>query len=146
MPFHNYGAASVSKLQQEGIKSINLTPPSGTTVTLYFIQARANELTIWNPSLSCPVSLFIPICSVKSHEHSQSLPVVLGVKTDRFYSCHDNHHAEGHGNKQHDDMLGSVFQGQLLILVVLGFDHAWRPRCGWLPVLLGSAAAITSSS
>lgn len=76
-------------------------------------------------------------------KHSQSLSVVLGVEADRLDGCHDDHHAEGDGDKQHNDVLGPILQGQLLVLVVLGLHHAGGlGRGGRLPVLL--RPAITS--
>lgn len=93
-----------------------------------------------------PVPCYYRNLSDKSLRHSQSLPVVLRVEADGLYGRHDNHHAQGHGNKQHDDVLGPVFQGQLFILVLLGLHHAGGSSGGGLPVLLWSTAIATSST
>lgn len=78
--------------------------------------------------------------------HSQSLAVLLGKEADGLYGCHDDHHAEGHGNEQHDDVLRPVFQGQLFVLVLLGLHHPRRPGSAGLSVLLGAATIAASSS
>lgn len=75
------------------------------------------------------------------------MSVILGVEADRLYGCHYNHHAKGHGNEQHDDVLGPVFQGHLLILVLLSLHHTWGTSGGRLSVLLWpSTIAATSAT
>lgn len=70
----------------------------------------------------------------------------MGVEADRLYGCHDDHHAKSDRNEQHDDMLGPVFQSQLLLLVIVGLNDTWRTRCGRLPVLLRPVVAASTSS
>ncbi len=69
--------------------------------------------------------------------YSQLLAVLLRVETDRFDGGHNHHHTQRDGNKQHDHMLGSVFESQLLILVLLAVcDHLRGPCGGRLSVQL----------
>lgn len=72
-------------------------------------------------------------------KHSQPLSILSGVEADGLYGCHDNGHAERHGNEEHDDVLGPVFQGHLLVLVFLRLLHC-RTGGGRVPVLLGASA------
>lgn len=46
----------------------------------------------------------------------QLLVALLRVEADRLNGGDHHHHAEGNGDEQHDDVLGSVLQSQLLIV------------------------------
>lgn len=48
----------------------------------------------------------------------QLLVRLLSVEADRLDGGHHHHHAEGDGDEQHDDVLGSVLQSQLLLVCV----------------------------
>lgn len=71
-----------------------------------------------------------PIKTVILHTYSQLLSVLLRVETDRFDRRHNHHHTQRDGNKQHDHMLGSIFESQLLILILLAVCDHLRGSCG----------------
>lgn len=47
----------------------------------------------------------------------QALVAFLGVEADGFDGCHHHHHAQSDRDEEHDDMLGSVLQRLLFLLV-----------------------------
>lgn len=61
---------------------------------------------------------------IKENIHSYiQLSILPGIKADWFDGSHHHHHTESHGDKEHDHMLGAIFQCQLLIFFFLLFHH-----------------------
>lgn len=77
-----------------------------------------------------------------SFKHSQLLAILLRVEADRLDSCHNHHHAQSDRNKEHDDVFGSIFESQLLVLLFLAVgDHLRGPSRGRLAIELSLTSA-----
>lgn len=126
---------------------IALSPSSGTAVLLHFTQAKNKLSLAMNLAKNPPQPPPSQSHSIQSGvQHSQPLAVILGVEADGLDGCHDYHHAEGDGNEQHDDMFGSVLQGQFLILILLALNHPRRTGCGGLSILLCPSSSFTTTT